>query len=1135
MILNTSASDSASAVANLCAPVRDLAIQYYKDCGERVRERLRKDTYLSAVTTSSSHTALPRGTIELAIRLNIKMGFYGEYSNDLNAAVMGYSTAHSLLNAHRYGIHHDDKPVQWQFQRRIVADMCNYRLCKIFMKISPQNAIVQFRKHTSLFKNETKASLPATNFKSELLILHHFWLEQQYKMFSDMLQLPLVGSNVDSVASFQKAACTGLFSEGHSLFYLQAAAKHSIAIRRLLKTSHGVADANFREGEYVGSFIREDVKNYELSDKDFILKFCSLAADESFKLDSVTLLRRILDSILEGGQLTDDIHHSSSSMKRYVCSIKLALAKEYLRVREVEKARTLFYELLPLYRLEGWEILHATALMGALRCARTMKLYDDMICWSLEAASLNRALSNDTRISLQGEAMKLMLQNISYDDKDCEEQVQSILADARIRRIVCKLGSALRSVFQASVSFSLHDVKPRENVCFELAILSNLPSSINLDAIELCFGDQQYNQLYVSPLSREKHLDRNQHYSKVVECCTAITLSSGQWYPIFGSLAVRPTAQPMTEIVCRSILMYVTGTSIIEFPFENGNEAKRVDRATSFGKSNSIWQSYHKRYGVKGATNNKLYSIGTCQPIIARNDYSRSRLQQCPVLSNHHPVGLGLPIDSSYNYNNEIVVYPATAQADVRVYLDDDLDCDPLVGEIVPINVDITPKGESIHNPCLYFQAIDIANSDLSDALEIPSQDKISKSKASVLLLKDGKFTEVESYCVDDGLTNVISSDETKTITFYLRWHETASTDVNVVLRYTTDVIDENHPENSGADMTTSENERGPKLLHFECQQQITLRAIEPFHTEIHFEEIHGTYTLQNSNNESSDKDVKSVKSSQERGRQSSLEERNTHLPADTDVFMVSTLTCLSNKQLEILNLQQLCAEKDTPSYCRNENSLISGKLHNYQNDPTNENDALILQDSQPLVLSRGEIYSKPIKLKLPKLKSVSSSEALLGSLVVSWRRVRGSFKESDDRQNDINKRNQIVSSSIQIPRVYLRSAICQVKCKYDDKAYVGSPFQLEVTLLNRTSLAHEFRIVVGDAGSLLYTGCRISRVVVLPHRDHSLQLLLISTAAGIFKLPTISVSSTRFTAQMETQTVFIHVLPRRKDSSHKL
>jgi len=114
----------------------------------------------------------------------------------------------------------------------------------------------------------------------------------------------------------------------------------------------------------------------------------------------------------------------------------------------------------------------------------------------------------------------------------------------------------------------------------------------------------------------------------------------------------------------------------------------------------------------------------------------------------------------------------------------------------------------------------------------------------------------------------------------------------------------------------------------------------------------------------------------------------------------------------------------------------------------------------------------------------------------------------------------------VHLPDVFVRPSLCRVTCEYDVRAYVGTPFNMKIVLHNLTNLVQEYRVAVGDAGTLLYAGDRISRVTVLPRRRFTVTLVLLSTAAGTFKVPPIAISSTRFTSHMETVPRSIHVLP---------
>ena len=481
---------------------------------------------------------------------------------------------------------------------------------------------------------------------------------------------------------------------------------------------------------------------------------------------------------------------------------------------------------------------------------------------------------------------------------------------------------------------------------------------------------------------------------------------------------------------------------------------------------------------------------------MARNDLAGSRRGAWPALSAHHAprVGVALPVDQRYEYmTGEVVVLPAAAEADVSMYLRDGGDIDPLVGEAVAVNIDITPRGDTMRNPIVLFETADEdgAGGDAlaADAFEGRAADRTSRARTCTY--REGALCPTTSLGPAEGMSEAIEKGATKTLTFYLTWEAAATTEVTAILQYTTDV--------GGGAAGAPRSAR-----HFECEQRVVLTAIDPFHAEIRFEDAHGRYTLQDTSLQRAD----GAPGSPAPGAAGSPEEPPVYLPDGADVLMVTTLTCFSTAPLEVLEIVPGAAE--TGSAAPGGAAAPGGSAAPGGCAAGAEGDGRDPGGRAESVVSRGEILSSVMPIAVPAYDDVNKSVPL-GSICIRWRR---------------RPAGATVSSEVRLPDVFVRPALCRVTCECDERAYVGTPFGMKVVLDNLSNLVQEYRVTVGDAGALLYAGDRSSRVTVLPRRRFTVKLVLLSTAAGTFRVPTIGVSTTRFTSHMETAPGTIHVLP---------
>ena len=1218
VVFNTAAPDAC--LVHLCDVVRSLATLHYKGCIDRIRNRLQASSYLSAVSTSSSYTALPKGTIEQAIRCYIKLGFYGEYAADITTAIRGFSTAHGLLLAHKVGVGSADCPLQWQAQRRSVADMCNYRLCLLLAEAHPTGVVLQLQKHWQAFNDEFRVSTFGGRaqymWPHERAIYHHAYMAHQFEGFAELVaslyRKPGLASSSssDSTPTHSGArSAIPMSSEKDPCFYLQAAADHAIAQRQATEkcasmlppdSSSPLTDTAVVRGHFLGTLAHsrgEDTlpssptsveSGVPMSDHDFAGVIRSASSTHEACREALQLLGRVLDGIVSPQRTQSsssagaaEVASSTIFNERHIHSVQLKLANEYLRLggEELHNAHKLYSDIMPRFREEGWAYLLASALRGALRCARGLGRTTEVIALLLEQACLDTCVSASKQKQSMLEAMSMTLNtNTASTGPD-----SSSPKPTECLTLVCEKGGPLYTVFNVSVSSRSYEVKPREELAFEASILSNLPDILHVDAIEFSFSDPVYDLAFVSPtISKERRSAYDAaglfHLADADTYRVALDVLPGTWLPVYGSISVLPNAQPKSTIVLEEITMYLSPNTCIRFPLcgsdsrssssssgSNGVSSGQSSSVTVTRRNSNVGPLMHRRHGIEGAYN-RTNSVGTCRPVAVRNDLAISRHGRLPVLSTHHAklFGVALPVDQTYDYmTNEFVVLPAAAEADVLIYLRDSDTHDPLVGEMVAVNVDITPRGQAdMRNPVLVFDMADDDNdgggseSGVGDMFE--ASVARGGSKALAYTYRDGVLKTTTSLGVADGISSTIKKGATSTITFYLCWKDAATTSVSVILQYTTD-LDEQYgakeqdscslsatdeasgPDSgrsrswSGRSRTTSD---GGTSRHFECEQRITLTAIEPFHTEVRFEEAYGEYTLQSALEET--KVSTAVASSISSPPQSVRKENATmSLPGGTDVLMVSTLTCFSEVPLEIIRIEP----DPSVTYGDNDDDDVAivrtvGSAHTAANSSDSSADNSGTADvekthaSSHNVLRRGEMLSQMMTTVLPMC--TCEKKVGLGRLAVTWRRrvlstdTAAIVRDDDDGLIALSNghTSQTVISHVSLPEVFICPPLCRVKCEHDDRAFVGTPFSLRATMYNFTNVVHELRVTVGDAGPLLYAGDRSSRVTLLPKSEFTVVLQLLSTAAGVFKLPPLAIASARYSSHMRTSTGSIHVLP---------
>ncbi|KAI3668917.1 hypothetical protein L6452_40134 [Arctium lappa] len=500
----------------------ELAVTFYRDEGRRVKMRLEKKNY---------------GSIEYNIRYCFKVAIYAEFRRDWVEALRMYEDGYHALRE-MIGTSTRLPAVQRLVEIKMVAEQFHFKISTLLLhggKIV--EAIKWFRQHDASYKKLTGPP--------EVSFLHWDWLSRQFLVFAELLESSNPTMQNNSSPTLSVADRTSSVWEFYAAYYYQFAAQFLKEKKTSIEIALSMSDASSETDDtsdsvvpslYVGQFVRL----LELGDTSVM----QLITDEVYIRFALAEGKRSRDSIKITGLLKKsyEAYHNLKA-QRAAAFCMLLMAKEYFASSEYSNAKNHFDKLTSLYRQEGWVTL-LWEVLGYLReCSRKLGSAQDFIAYSLEMAAL--PVSSITSLqSLKdcGPAGSPSLQQVEIIHKEVfaivreesgvilnEENMDMKVNSDHPLHLEIDLVSPLRVVLLTSVAFHEQIVKPHAPTLITLSLLSQLPSPIEIDQLEIQFNQSECNFIIVNAQRPRSSAISHIHPDRRVETVPILELSTNKW------------------------------------------------------------------------------------------------------------------------------------------------------------------------------------------------------------------------------------------------------------------------------------------------------------------------------------------------------------------------------------------------------------------------------------------------------------------------------------------------------------------------------------------------------------------------------------------------------------------------------
>ncbi|KAD4586446.1 hypothetical protein E3N88_24047 [Mikania micrantha] len=509
------------------------------DEGRRVKTRLEKKSY---------------GSIEFNVRYCFKVAIYAEFRRDWVEALRMYEDGYHALRE-MIGTSTRLPPIQQLVEIKMVAEQFHFKISTLLLhggKIV--EAIKWFRQHNASYKKLTGPT--------QMNFLHWEWLSRQFLVFAELLETT---SATISSPTLTVADRTSSDWEFRPAYYYQASSFIYLSLihqRNLLYVSMKQLAAQFLKEKktcvefavsvtpidtdescdsivpslYVGQFARlldlgETSVMQLITDEDYIL-FALIAEGKRFgdSTEIIALLKKAYEA------------YDNLKSQRAASFCRLLMAKEYFLTSDYTNSKHHFDNLTSLYRQEGWVTL-LWEVLGYLReCSRKLGSAQDFVSYSLEMAALPISpISSLQELKNCGPAGSPSLKHAENIHKEVfaivreeasneEENMGGIKVNSdHPLHLEIDLVSPLRVVLLTSVAFHEQIVKPHAPTLITLSLLSQLPSPVEIDQLEIQFNQSECNFIIVNAQRRESSSISNIHPDRRVETVPVIQLLTNKW------------------------------------------------------------------------------------------------------------------------------------------------------------------------------------------------------------------------------------------------------------------------------------------------------------------------------------------------------------------------------------------------------------------------------------------------------------------------------------------------------------------------------------------------------------------------------------------------------------------------------
>ncbi|KAM0034067.1 putative trafficking protein particle complex subunit 11 [Helianthus debilis subsp. tardiflorus] len=495
----------------------ELAVTFYRDEGRKVKTRLEKKSY---------------GSIEFNVRYCFKVAIYAEFRRDWAEALRMYEDGYHALRE-MIGTSTRLPAIQRLVEIKMVAEQFHFKISTLLLHGGKVlEAIKWFRQHNASYKNLTGPT--------QVSFLHWEWLSRQFLVFAELLETT---SATISSPALTVADRTSSDWEFRPAYYYQLAAQFLKEMKKCVESAVSTTPTETDDScdsivpsLYVGQFARlldlgETSVMQLVTDDDYVL--FALTAERK-KLGDSTEIIALLKNAYEA--------YNNSKSQRTASFCMLLMAKEYFLTSDYTNSKLHFDKLTSLYRQEGWATL-LWEVLGYLReCSRKLGSAQDFISYSLEMAALPiSSISGLQELKDCGPGGSPSLKQVENIHKEVfaivREEIsneEEIMGGMKVNgdhplHLEIDLVSPLRVALLTSVAFHEQIVKPHAPTLITLSLLSQLPSPVEIDQLEIQFNQTECNFIIVNAQRRESSSLSNIHPDRRVETVPVIQLSTNKW------------------------------------------------------------------------------------------------------------------------------------------------------------------------------------------------------------------------------------------------------------------------------------------------------------------------------------------------------------------------------------------------------------------------------------------------------------------------------------------------------------------------------------------------------------------------------------------------------------------------------
>ncbi|XP_071712167.1 uncharacterized protein [Rutidosis leptorrhynchoides] len=507
-------NQSLSRLGNIFA---ELAVTFYRDEGRRIKVRLEKKNYSS---------------IELNIRYCFKVAIYAEFRRDWVEALRMYEDGYHALRE-MIGTSTRIPAIQRLIEIKMLAEQFHFKISTLLLhggKIV--EAIKWFRQHNSVYRKLTGPP--------EAIFLHWEWLSRQFLVFAELLESS--NATMQSISSQAVNPPDKTLSEWESRpgYYYQVAAQFlkekMTCVEIALSMPDAIADIDDTSDSIVPSlYVGQFARLLDLGDTSVM----QLITDEDYIRFALAEGKKFRDSIEIIGLLKKaEEAYNNIKAHRAASFCKLLMAKEYFSTGDYTNAKDHFTKLTYLYRQEGWVTL-LWEVLGYLReCSKELRSTHDYIGYSLEMAALPiSSFSGGPTLKDCGPGGSPSVDQIERIHKEVFAIVREELNEEMGIKVngdnpldlEIDLVSPLRVVLLTSVAFHEQIVKPHAPTLITLSLLSQLPSPIEIDQLEIQFNQSECNFIIVNAQRRDSSAISHIHPDRRVETVPVLQLLTNKW------------------------------------------------------------------------------------------------------------------------------------------------------------------------------------------------------------------------------------------------------------------------------------------------------------------------------------------------------------------------------------------------------------------------------------------------------------------------------------------------------------------------------------------------------------------------------------------------------------------------------